>query len=283
MDWPRIARASGRAILLEKLIVRDGRSLDDATAIVRDAHPSLDAPRVRTLAERLPERIPRPRLIQLPDGELRFAAPDASDARAHESDARRTSARTARVVRETIAALPLDPGGVDVFALERGAQLAEKRLDAAVQRPLRRAGGPGGVGDAQLSPTLRYWWLPVRGDTKVFRAPSELLVEGGDRVVSVGRGEGGNRRIRKAGERIRPELEDAVPRAVIGDLHAGEGEEVADHRGKAVAGDAVQALQDVRHLEDDELRKDDGDLAVFRFLQERRGGFALRLVPAGQQ
>src|SRR5947209_4855812 len=46
------------AVLLEKLTVRDGRSLDEAVEIVRASHPALDRTAVRELANRLPQRVP---------------------------------------------------------------------------------------------------------------------------------------------------------------------------------------------------------------------------------
>src|SRR5258706_11260820 len=49
-------RSGAAAVLLEKLMVRDGRSLDEAVAIVRNVDPSLDGKRARSLAEALPLR-----------------------------------------------------------------------------------------------------------------------------------------------------------------------------------------------------------------------------------
>src|SRR5437016_300753 len=100
-------RSGAAAVLLEKLTMRDGRSLDEAIDIVRSAHPSLDQITVRQLADRLPRRFPRPRLVPLSDDEHSFVAPDTADAGANEAEVRRVSERAARVVRETVAALPL--------------------------------------------------------------------------------------------------------------------------------------------------------------------------------
>src|SRR5438105_2487166 len=94
-------RCGAAAVLLEKLTVRDGRSLDEAVDIVRATDPSLDRNTVRQMAERLPQRFPRLRLVPLAtDDEQPFMAADAADARATEGETRRMSERAARVVRE---------------------------------------------------------------------------------------------------------------------------------------------------------------------------------------
>src|SRR5262249_9449497 len=67
-------RAGAAAVLLEKLTMRDGRALDEAVDIVRASHPSLDRTAVRALAERLPQRAPRLRLVRLSDDEQPFVA-----------------------------------------------------------------------------------------------------------------------------------------------------------------------------------------------------------------
>src|SRR5882757_3300707 len=71
-------RGGPAAVMLEKLTVRDGRSLDEAVAIVRNVDPSLDVRSVRAMAEGLPQRPARPRLVPLPE-EHEFVAPDTAD------------------------------------------------------------------------------------------------------------------------------------------------------------------------------------------------------------
>jgi RNA polymerase sigma factor for flagellar operon FliA len=96
-------RAGPAAVLLEKLLVRDRRSLDEAVELVRVVDPSLERRSIGELAECLPGRMPQPRIVPLLEEEHRLVAPDAADARASDADARR-SEQVARVVRETIAA-----------------------------------------------------------------------------------------------------------------------------------------------------------------------------------
>ncbi len=57
-----------------------------------------------------------------------------------------------------------------------------------------------------------------------------------------------------------------------------EGDEVAEHGGELGCGDAIGALQDVHDLEDDELREEDFEPAVFGFQQERFRRGALLVV-----
>src|ERR1051325_8284754 len=69
-------RIGPAAVLLEKLTMRDGRPLDEAVEIVRNADPSLDRNAVRQMADRLPPRVPRLRLVPLvTDDEQPFIAP----------------------------------------------------------------------------------------------------------------------------------------------------------------------------------------------------------------
>lgn len=132
-------RSGAAAVMLEKLTVRDGRSLDEAIAIVRSVDPSLDRRSARELVERLPQRPARLRLVPLPDDPHRFVAPDTADSRANESEARRLTERAARVVRETIEALPLADRMLMRFHFGAELSIADTaRLLGVPQRPLYR-------------------------------------------------------------------------------------------------------------------------------------------------
>src|SRR5258706_8801557 len=64
--WSPSAEAERRgeaAVLLEKLLLRDGCPLEEAISAVRRVDPSLDDAAVRELAASLPPRAPRPRLV----------------------------------------------------------------------------------------------------------------------------------------------------------------------------------------------------------------------------
>lgn len=132
-------RIGPAAVLLEKLTVRDGRSVDEAIEIVRAVDPTLDRKGVRDLAERIPNRAPRLRLVPLPEDGREFVAADAADARAKEGEARRISEHVARVVRETIAALPIQDRMLIRFHFGAEVSIADAaRMLGVPQRPLYR-------------------------------------------------------------------------------------------------------------------------------------------------
>jgi RNA polymerase sigma factor for flagellar operon FliA len=132
-------RLGGAAVLLEKLIVRDGRPLEEAIDVVRGAHPALDRRNVRELSERLPQRAPRLRLVPFPEDEQRFAAPDGADCRANEAEAHRVSERAASVVRDTLAMLPLQDRMLIRFHFGSNLSIADTaRVLGVPQRPLYR-------------------------------------------------------------------------------------------------------------------------------------------------
>ena len=132
-------RGGAAMVLLEKLIVRDGRSLDDAVDIVRTAHPSFDRATVRAMADRLPPRTPRLRLVRLADEEQPFVAQDAADARAIEAETKEMSERAARVVRQTMDTLPLQDRMLMRFHFGAELSIADaSRLLGVPQRPLYR-------------------------------------------------------------------------------------------------------------------------------------------------
>jgi RNA polymerase sigma factor (sigma-70 family) len=132
-------RQGAAAVLLEKLIMHDGRSLDEAVDIVRSVHPSLDRNAVHDLAGRLPQRFPRPRLVTLSDDEQPFVASDTADTRANEAEARLMSRRAAGVMREVIEALPQHDRMLIRMHFGGGMSVADvARMLGVAQRPLYR-------------------------------------------------------------------------------------------------------------------------------------------------
>jgi len=140
--WHPSAEAERRgpvAVMLEKLTVRDGRSLDEAVEIVRNVDPSLDVRSARALAESLPYRSARPRLVPMPEDDREFVATDTADSRANEAEAMRVSESAARVVRQTIATLPLQDRMLIRFHFGAELSIADaSRLLGVPQRPLYR-------------------------------------------------------------------------------------------------------------------------------------------------
>ena len=132
-------RNGDAAVLIEKLTVHDGRSVDEAIEIACNVDPSLNRLHAREIAAKLPPRAPRPRLVPMPEEEIGFAAPDAADARANEAETQRLSERAAQVVRDTLAALPLEDRML--VRLCFGAQMSiadAARVLGVPQRPLYR-------------------------------------------------------------------------------------------------------------------------------------------------
>jgi RNA polymerase sigma factor (sigma-70 family) len=175
-------RSGAAAVLLEKLMVRDGRSLDEAVAIVRNVDPSVDGKRARSLAEGLPLRFARPRLVPLPE-EHEFVAPDATDSRAKEADARRISARAARVVRETMATLPLQDRMLIRFHFGAELSIADAaRLLGVPQRPLYR----------RIEALLRQLREALEREGLGAAAVEELISAGGSESFDFGLRDGKN-------------------------------------------------------------------------------------------
>jgi len=132
-------RLVAAAVLLEKLLLRDRQSIEQAIPVVRAIDPSLDRMSVHGLIARLPQRTPRPRLVSLPDGEDDFAASEAADRRAEEAEARKMSERAAQVIRETLARLPLEDRMLVRFRFGAEMSIADAaRMLGVPQRPLYR-------------------------------------------------------------------------------------------------------------------------------------------------
>jgi len=147
-EWRRICgswhssagaeRLGDAAVLLEELLVRDGRSLDEAVPIVRAVDPSLDRAAVRELAGRLPERAARARFVVLCE-DNDFVASERTDARASDAEARKTAESAGRVVRETLATLPVEDRMLIRFRFGADLSIAETaRLLGVSQRALYR-------------------------------------------------------------------------------------------------------------------------------------------------
>jgi hypothetical protein len=97
-----------------------------------------------------------------------------------------------------------------------------------------------------------YQYAPM---LKSFRRLASL-VEGRYGVVSVVSGDGNDGSIGDRIERRRPQIQNALPWAIVDEENARQRDQVADHGCELVAWNAIRALQDVHGLEDDELQDD---------------------------
>jgi RNA polymerase sigma factor (sigma-70 family) len=97
------AKRLGRtAVLLEELLHRRGRSVDEALPLVRNLEPSLTREDLARLAERFPSRAQRPRAVPLDLIEDAAPAPETADARVAEEESRRLCAHAGRILRATM-------------------------------------------------------------------------------------------------------------------------------------------------------------------------------------
>jgi len=132
-------RMGDAAVCLETLVMRDGRSLDDALPHVRAIDPALDRAALASMLARFPGRAPRPREIGLESAAGVACARDTADARAVDADRRRLSHRTGRVVREALAALSVEDRMIVRLRFAEGMSIADvSRMLRLPQRPLYR-------------------------------------------------------------------------------------------------------------------------------------------------
>lgn len=131
-------RLGAAAVLLETLLHRDRRSFDEAFPLAQRLDPTLTRERAAAMAERFPRRVARPRAVDL-DEDAPVAAPDTADDRVVDADRRRLCAETSRVIRDALAALPLEDAMILRFRFGSGMSIADiSRMLRLPQRPLYR-------------------------------------------------------------------------------------------------------------------------------------------------
>ena len=141
--WYSSAEAQRRgaaAVLLERLVHRDRRSLDDAVSIVRGEHPGVSKEELHRLAAQLPERTARPRLVEIaPADEERFASSSSADERVIEHDLGKRSDATSRIVRDALHAMTAQDRVILRLRFAKGVAISDiARALALPQRPLYR-------------------------------------------------------------------------------------------------------------------------------------------------
>jgi len=133
------------AVELEKLLHRDGRTLDEALVILRGRHEDVTRESLSTLADQLPERTPRMREVAI--GETDLPAPAAAaDERVHAGDRRRASERLSAMMSAIMRRLPEDEqlilqlrfeGGMAVSQIARALKLDQKLLYRRIERRMQ--------------------------------------------------------------------------------------------------------------------------------------------------
>ena len=127
-------------VLLEKLLVRDGRSFEEALPLVRQLDPLRTAADFQSMAARFPHRQPRFRAVDL-DAAAEAALPerDRADDRVLSGETQRLSERACAVVRKTIAGWPDEDVMILRFRFGSSMSIVNiSRMLRIPQRPLYR-------------------------------------------------------------------------------------------------------------------------------------------------
>ena len=186
-------RAGEGAVLLETLVVRDHKPLDEALPLVQKIDAAMTREAASALLARLPAREQRARLVALDD---RVPEPEVDsrsvEARVIAHDDAAASARTNAVLRDALAALAADDrvllllrfaGGLRVSAIARAwqcdQQLLYRRIDALVRQMRRQLNGAGidAITAAQLiggeESRLDFGWTDMEKTAAVQTNPLE--------------------------------------------------------------------------------------------------------------
>jgi RNA polymerase sigma factor (sigma-70 family) len=133
-------RMGAAGLLLETLVRRDRRSLEEALPLVQGVDPSLGRAELEAMLARLPERRMRPVAVDVDALPLdTFAAREAADAPLLANEARQLSERASVVVRETLATLDEEDRGLIRMRFAAGLSIADiARMTRLPPRPLYR-------------------------------------------------------------------------------------------------------------------------------------------------
>jgi RNA polymerase sigma factor for flagellar operon FliA len=129
------------AMHLERLLTRDGRTLDEAWTALRATDPSLTRDALQTIADRLPERAPKKRLVELDE-----AAAVATSPESPRRDAQRTSEKISALVNKYVGSLEGDDrlilqlrfeSDMTVAQIARSMHVDQKQLYRRIEKHLR--------------------------------------------------------------------------------------------------------------------------------------------------
>lgn len=161
------ARRGGRAaILLETLVLRDVRPLEQVVPLVHEIDPSLSRSDLEAMLARFPTRVRRPLPVPIDDVDPEtLPGPQAADAGVRARELVRLSAEVSDIVRRTLASCSVEDRTVlrlhfgssirvaDIARMLRVPQRPLYRRVEALLHQLRRALGAGGI-DAQSAESL---------------------------------------------------------------------------------------------------------------------------------
>jgi RNA polymerase sigma factor (sigma-70 family) len=140
-------RLGALAVDLEKLLHRDGRTLEEAVTILRARNEGVTLEALKALQARLPPRTPRPGPVFMDDDEFNEmpAHSEDTDEQAFADERRRASQKISTVVSAFMAALPAQDrtilqlryeGRVSVAQIARSFALDQKRMYERIDRLL---------------------------------------------------------------------------------------------------------------------------------------------------
>jgi RNA polymerase sigma factor (sigma-70 family) len=133
-------RAGPAGILLETIVCRDGRPLEQALPLVQRIDPSLRRSDVEAILRRLPVRVSLPRTVALDEAALRAVrAVDTADVALLIAEADRLSAKVSGIIRRALAVLPAEDVTIVRWHFASAMSIAEiSRFLGLPQRPLYR-------------------------------------------------------------------------------------------------------------------------------------------------
>jgi RNA polymerase sigma factor (sigma-70 family) len=133
-------RGGPAAILLETLVRRDGRTVEEALPLVRRIEPSIAKADAEAMLARLPRRAPPLRLIALEDAEVSaLRAVDEAQTAVEDRELARVSMDASRVVQSALASLPTEDRAIVRLHFGSAISLADiARMLRLPQRPLYR-------------------------------------------------------------------------------------------------------------------------------------------------
>jgi RNA polymerase sigma factor (sigma-70 family) len=133
-------RLGPHAVLIEDLLGRQHRSIDEVMPMVRSVDPAITRNDVAEIAKRMPQRTPRPREVPLPTEDMEpLPALDRADASTIDRELRGLSEHAGKVLRDAMTAWPADDRMLVRLRFESSLTIADiARLMKVPQRPLYR-------------------------------------------------------------------------------------------------------------------------------------------------
>ena len=133
-------RLGPAALLLEAIVRRDHRTIDDALPLLRSIDPAITRETAEALLARLPERRPRPAAVDLDSAPPNALATNSSaDASALASEARSLAVKAALIIRATLASFTLEDRAIVRFRFGLEMNVSDiSRMLRLPQRPLYR-------------------------------------------------------------------------------------------------------------------------------------------------